>query len=114
MDLQERFIAAVMGALWGALLGLMIAMALSLVRPLTGDHDYLVVNWFDVVAGCAALFAVLGFILKASVGTVIGNLIAWAYARLTQRHDPTDGLPRWVQLLFYAGLAALAYWFFKV
>jgi len=112
MDLQERVVAAVMGALWGAFLGLMVAMALSLVRPLTGNDDYQVVNWLDVIAGCAALFAVSGFLFKTSIATVIGNLIAWTYARLIQRHDPTDGLPWWIQLLFYAGLAAPAYWFF--
>ena len=112
MNLRERFVAAVMGALWGAFLGLMIAMALSSVRPLTGDDDYLVVNWLDVIAGCAALFAVLGLVFKTSIATVIGNSIAWTYARLIQRHDPADGLPWWVQILLYAGLAALAYWFF--
>lgn len=112
MDLQERFIAAVMGALWGAFLGLIVAMALSLIRPLTGNDDYLIVNWLGVIAGCSALFAVLGLIFKTSTGTIIGTSIALTYDRLIQRHDPADGLPWWVQLLFYAGLAALAYWFF--
>jgi hypothetical protein len=112
VDWEERFVAAVMGALWGSFLGLMIAMALALVRPLTGNDDYLAVNWLYVIAGCGALFSVLGLVFKASIATVIGELISWTYARLIQRSDPADGLPWWVQLLFYVGLAALAYWFF--
>ena len=101
-----------MGALWGAFLGLMVAMALSLIRPLTGGDDYLAVHWGYVIGGFAALFALLGLVFKESIATVIGSLIAWTFARLTQRHDPVDGLPWWIQVLIYATLAALAYWFF--
>ena len=68
-------------------------------------------NWPAVILGSAITFAALGLVFKASVATIVGQLIAWSYDRLLQR-DPTDGLPWWVQLLFYAGLAILAWKFF--
>src|SRR3954471_914008 len=100
-----------MGAIWGALLGLMLAMALSLVRPLLNNNDYLVFNWVEVIAACSALFAVLGLLFKTSIAAVLGNLISLTYTRGLRRDAP-DGLPWWVQVLFYAAVAALAHWFF--
>jgi hypothetical protein len=110
-DLQERFVSAVMGALWGAFLGLMIAMALSLTRPFLHNNDYLVFNWVEVIAACSALFAVLGLLFKTSIAAILGNLIALTYTHGLRREAP-DGLPWWVQILFFAAVAALAYWFF--
>ena len=111
MDLQERFVSAVMGALWGAFLGLMIAMALSVTRPFLGNNDYPVFSWVEVIAACSALFAVLGLLFKTSIAAVLGNLIALTYTHGLRREAP-DGLPWWVQILFFAAVAALAYWFF--
>lgn len=100
-----------MGAIWGALLGLMLAMALSLVRPLLNNNDYLAFNWVEVIAACSALFAVLGLLFKTSIATVLGNLVALTYTHGLRREAP-DSLPWWLQVLFYAAVAALAYWFF--
>lgn len=111
MDLEERFVCTVMGAIWGALLGLMLAMALSLVRPLLNNNDYLVFNWVEVIAACSALFAVLGLLFKTSIAAILGNLISLTYTHGLRREAP-DGLPWWIQVLFYAAVAALAYWFF--
>ncbi|MES2401469.1 MAG: hypothetical protein V4573_15880 [Pseudomonadota bacterium] len=104
--------AAALGAIWGALAGLMLAAALSLVRPLTGRDDYLVVHWSAVVLAGSVVFALLGLLFKASVGTWAGQTIAWIFDRMAQRGEPTDGLPWWLQFLFYASLAAMAWWFF--
>ena len=60
----------------------MIAMALSLARPLFGEHAYLVFNWFAVISGFAITFAAPGLVFKASIDTIVGQLIAWAYDRL--------------------------------
>lgn len=111
MDLEERFVCTVMGALWGAFLGLMVAMALSLVRPLLNNNEYLVFNWIEVIAACSALFAVLGLLFKTSIAAVLGNLIALTYTHGLRREAP-DGLPWWAQLLFFVAVAALAWWFF--
>lgn len=100
-----------MGAIWGALLGLMLAMALSLVRPLLNNNDYLAFNWVEVIAACSALFAVLGLLFKTSIAAVLGNLVALTYTHGLRREAP-DSLPWWLQVLFYAAVAALAYWFF--
>lgn len=100
-----------MGAIWGALLGLMLAMALSLVRPLLNNNDYLAFNWMEVIAACSALFAVLGLLFKTSIAAVLGNLVALTYTHGLRREAP-DSLPWWLQVLFYAAVAALAYWFF--
>jgi len=100
-----------MGAIWGALLGLMLAMALSLVRPLLNNNDYLVFNWVEVIAACSALFAVLGLLFKTSIAAVLGELVALTYTHGLRREAP-DGLPWWVQILFFAAVVALAYWFF--
>jgi hypothetical protein len=111
MDLEERLVCTVMGALWGALLGLMLAMALSLTRPFLHNNDYLAFNWVEVIMGCSALFAVLGLLFKTSVAAILGNLIALTYTHGLRREAP-DGLPWWAQVLFFAAVAALAYWFF--
>jgi len=100
-----------MGAIWGALLGLMLAMALSLVRPLLNNNDYLVFNWVEVIAACSALFAVLGLLFKTSIAAVLGELVALTYTHGLRREAP-DGLPWWVQILFFAAVVTLAYWFF--
>ncbi|MES1980717.1 MAG: hypothetical protein V4451_21965 [Pseudomonadota bacterium] len=90
----------------------MLAAALSLVRPFTGPHDYLVVHWSGAVLAGSVLFGLLGLIFKASVGTWVGQTIAWIFDRLTQRGEPTDGMPWWLQFLFYASLAVMAWWLF--
>lgn len=113
MDIPERLTAAVLGAFWGALAGLLLGEALSLVQPFTGRDDYLVVDRQSVALASSILFAALGLVFKVSAGTWMGQAIAWCFGRLTQKGSPTDALPWWLQLLFYAGLAVLTWWFYQ-
>jgi hypothetical protein len=79
MELHERFVSAFMGALWGAILGVLVGLFCHLVFGDDFDSGFLILNWKNIIAGSSGLFAVLGLIFKASIGTVIGTLMSWTW-----------------------------------
>ena len=83
MNIEERFVAAVMGAIWGAFLGVLLALLLygRVNSPFT--LGALFNNFTTVIFLPSALFAALGLIFKASVGTWIGVVMNWLWALIT-------------------------------
>ena len=77
MDIHGRLIAAAMGAIWGTLIGLMVATFLSYVAGQPFSAGLLVATWKSTILFCSGLCAVLGLVFGVSVGTLIGNGIAW-------------------------------------
>jgi hypothetical protein len=108
MDLQERLVSAVMGAIGGAVLGF---VAVMLMR----HHSYSLVYWRNMIVGSSALFAVLGFVFKSSIGTVIGTLINIFITDAVQdRGDHIfSGLSFWIKAIIVALIAGAIYWYLK-
>lgn len=79
MELHERFVSACMGAIWGAVLGVFVGLFFHFIVGHDFDKGFLIFNWKNTIIGCAGLFAAMGLIFKASVGTAIGTLMNWAW-----------------------------------
>jgi hypothetical protein len=79
MDLQERVVASIMGALWGAVVGVMLALMLDTLAVGFYSNNFSLAEWKRTVIACATLFGVMGFIFKSSVATVLGTLMAWVW-----------------------------------
>ncbi len=108
MDLHERVVSTVMGAIWGAVLGV---IAVMLMR----NHSYSLAYWKNMIGGCSALFAIFGFIFKSSIGTVIGTLINIIITNAVQdRGDHIfSGLTFWIKAIVVIALASAIYWYLK-
>ena len=83
MDIEERFVAAVMGAICGAFLGFLLALLMygQVNSPYTLGAIF--TNLKTVIFLPSGLFAALGLIFKASVGTWIGVVMNWLWALIT-------------------------------
>ena len=90
MDIEERFVAAVMGAIWGAFLGFLLALLMYYQATSSYTLSALFTNFKTVIFLPSALFAVLGLIFKASVGTWVGILMDWFWVLITR--DSERGL----------------------
>jgi hypothetical protein len=108
MNLHERLVSAVMGAIWGAVLGVIAAMLMR-------HHSYSLVYWKNMIAGSSALFAVLGFIFKSSIGTVIGTLINVFITDAVQyRGDHIfSGLSFGFKAIIIAVIVGIIYWYLR-
>ena len=87
MEFQERFISAVLGAIWGAVLGFLVALFLHNVVGGDFDRGFLILNWKNTIFGCAGVSALMGLIFKASVGTMVGNLISWIWSAIEHHYE---------------------------
>jgi fluoride ion exporter CrcB/FEX len=110
MELHERLVSAVLGALWGALLGLLLALFFHYVVGSDFDKGFLIVNWKNTIVGSAVVFAILGLVFKATAGTIVGTLMSWVWSVI--EHDrKVHEFSIWSVLLV---LAALAYWLYTI
>lgn len=111
MDVHGRLVAAAMGAIWGVLIGLLVATYLSYTAGYTFNAGLLVATWKSTIVFCSGMFALLGLVFGVSVGTLIGNVIAWTWYLIVQ--DGSRGIlsyeSNWVKLLVLAVLAAALY-----
>lgn len=115
MELHERLVSAVLGALWGAVLGAMAALLMHYSGHRVHNLHFSITYWKNMIVGCSGLFAVLGFIFKSSIGGVIGTLMNLLATNAT-RNDDSDFLGNqslWVKALLVCGVAALVYWLLK-
>ncbi len=83
MVIEERLVAAVMGAIWGAFLGFLLALLLYYQVNSTYTLGALFNNFITVIFLPSALFAALGPIFRASVGTWVGVVMNWLWALIT-------------------------------
>jgi hypothetical protein len=115
MELHERFVSAVLGALWGALLGLLVALFFHYLPGDSFERGFLIVEWKSTIFGCAGFFAAMGLIFKSSIATVIGTLINWWWRVISRNNE--DGLlsneSNWVKSMVIGVLALLLYWYVK-
>lgn len=79
MDLQERFVATVMGAIWGAVLGFMLAILLDTLSRGGYSTHFDLMEWRRTILACAGVFASLGLVFKSSAAKVLGTLMSWVW-----------------------------------
>jgi hypothetical protein len=111
MELHERLVSTVLGALWGAVLGVIAALLLDYSVHRVYSFNFSINHWKNMIMGCAGLFAVLGFIFKSSIGSVIGTLMNLLVTGATRNND-SDFLADqslWVKALLVCGVAGLVY-----
>jgi hypothetical protein len=116
MDLEERIVAGVLGAIWGSVLGFLFALLVSYQTQRFYSSGFLRSDWVSTVSGFAVFFGVIGLLLKASAGTLIGWLMNWVWAIITRDHE--RGLlfyeSAWVKVVAFFILVAVVYWIMKV
>jgi hypothetical protein len=98
MELHERLVSALMGAIWGAVLGVLVALFLHYVVGNDFDQGFLILDWKNVIIGSAGLFAALGLIFKASVATAIGAVMNWVWGGILRENS--SSLPVTVVIVF--------------
>ena len=72
--MNERLASALFGAVWGALIGGILAWLLGVYSPTLGAAT-MFVNARNWISGSAILFAMLGLIFNAGVGSIIGSVL---------------------------------------
>jgi ABC-type branched-subunit amino acid transport system permease subunit len=115
MELHERLVSAVLGALWGAVLGVMAALLLHYTGYRAPSFNFSITYWKNMIVGCSGGFAILGFIFKSSIGGVIGTLMNLLVTDATRNNDSDflDNQSFWVKALVVCGIATLVYWLVK-
>ncbi len=108
MELHERLVSAMLGALWGALLGLLLAFFFHYVIGVNFDRGFLILDWKSTILGSAIVFTIIGFIFKASAGTIVGTLMSWVWSAIEHYREIYRG-NLWILLFF---LAAISFWFY--
>jgi hypothetical protein len=111
MELQERFVCCILGAVWEAVLGLLLALFFHYVVGASFDSGFLIFNWKNTILSCAAAFAAIGLVFKASAGSIIGTLMGWVWSAI--EHDSETNKPSFrLFLAVLATLAALSHYYF--
>ncbi len=115
MDIEERFVSAVMGALWGAFLGVLLVMVMYYQVNTSYTSAALFANWKSVILLSSALFAVVGLVFKASAASLIAGVMDWLWVLVTG--DKDRGLlsqyHTWIKLLIIGIFCVAVYWFVK-
>jgi uncharacterized protein YacL len=107
MELHERFVSAVLGALWGLILGLLIALFLHYVVGSDFQSGFLILNWKNTIVGSSIICAILGLLFKANAGTIVGTLMSWVWSAIEYDRE-TSTLNWWIILI---AAVAISYFF---
>jgi hypothetical protein len=115
MELHERFVSAVLGALWDAVFGVVAALLMHHTGYRSPTFSFSIVYWKNMILGCSGLFAILGFIFKSSIGGLIGTVMNLVVTTATRNNesDLLDSQGFWVKAVLVCGIAALVYWLVK-
>jgi hypothetical protein len=115
VDIEERFVSAVLGAFWGAFLGFLLVMVMNYQVNTAYTSAALFANWKSVIPYSSAFFAALGLVFKASAASLIGGVMDWLWVLVTG--DKERGLlsqhHTWIKLLAIGIFCLAVYWFVK-
>jgi hypothetical protein len=64
MDLEERIVAGVLGAIWGSVLGFLFALLVSYQTQRFYSSGFLRSDWVSTVSGFEVFFGVIGLLLQ--------------------------------------------------
>ena len=115
MDIEERFVSALLGAFWGAFLGVLLVMVMYYQVNTAYTLSALFANWKSVILYCSAFFALLGLVFKLSAASVIGRVMDWLWVLVT--NDNERGVLSqhhyWIKFLVIGIFCLAVYWFVK-
>ena len=115
MDIEERFVSAVLGAFWGAFLGVLLVIVMYYQANTAYTSAAFFANGKSVIFYCSAFFAVLGLVFKSSTASMIGRVMDWLWILVTS--DNERGLLSqyryWIKLLVVGIFCLAVYWFVK-